>query len=66
MDNFRKAELMAKYMLENEYQGDIAHFDREMGGLDQAVEQLFFWLEDGHCEDTVDIRQCVGYYFMLQ
>lgn len=63
MTNHEKAIAMVEHIKRYEYGKDPDQFTREFGSADEAIQEIFFWLEDGACEDDDDINMCVGRYF---
>jgi len=63
MTNHDKAVAMVGYIKTHEYSGNAEQLAREFGSDDEAIQEIFFWLEDGACEDEDNVNMCVGRYF---
>lgn len=66
MTNHDKAVAIVDHIKKHEYGGNAEKFASEFGSDDDAIQEIYFWLEDGACEDENEINMCVGRYFLCQ
>lgn len=56
LSNLDKARKIVKMIIEKDYSGDLKAFQDENGDNEGVIQDVYFWLEDGHGDgQSIDV-----------